>query len=208
MIITAPSDSIAVESFDRLVDLDAAAQVASYPVALIGDVMQRMGVVHPAIRPLTSHTSMWGSVLPVLCREGDNLAIHRALDEVRPGDVLVINALGETTRAVFGGILGEAFVAAGVSGVVIDGSVRDVADLDAMGVSVFARGVTPAGPYKHGPGSVGRAVACGGVVCHPGDLIVGDADGLVVLRPGDVLLAPRLLEQQVGIEQTMRARIA
>ncbi|MGO1267630.1 MAG: RraA family protein, partial [Microbacterium gubbeenense] len=183
MIIAAAADSIRVTEVTDRADAALVGEVAQSPVALIGDCVQRIGVIHHSIRPMTSHAVMAGTVYPILVREGDNLAIHRALDEVRPGDVLVINGFGELNRSVFGGILGEACIALGVRGVVIDGSVRDVEDLDRMGLPVYARGVTPAGPYKNGPGTIGEAVACGGIVCHPGDAIIGDQDGVVVVRP-------------------------
>lgn len=208
MIITTSAESIRVAPVTHRADAELVRQVAEFPVALIGDCMQRIGIVHHGIRPVTSHPTMAGSVYPVLCREGDNLAIHRALDEVQAGDVLVINGFGELNRALFGGILGEACLALGIAGVVIDGSVRDVEDLDRMGLPVYARGVTPAGPYKHGPGSVGEAVACGNIVCHPGDAIIGDRDGLVVIRPDILRTLPDLLATQVEIESRMQSKIA
>ena len=99
-------------------------------------------------------------------REGDNLAIHRAVDDGQPGDVLAINANGDTSRAVFGDILGDICVAKGIAGFVIDGATRDVDELTAMKLPVFAAAVTPAGPWKDGPGTTGYAVSCGHVVCH------------------------------------------
>ena len=207
MIIAAAADSIRVTEVTDRADAALVGEVAKSPVALIGDCVQRIGVIHHSIRPMTSHAVMAGTVYPILVREGDNLAIHRALDEVRPGDVLVINGFGELNRSVFGGILGEACIALGVRGVVIDGSVRDVEDLDRMGLPVYARGVTPAGPYKNGPGTIGEAVACGGIVCHPGDAIIGDQDGVVVVRPATLATLPELLEAQTALEEGMRSRI-
>ncbi|MGO1410493.1 MAG: RraA family protein [Microbacterium sp.] len=207
MIIAAAADSIRVTEVTDRADAALVGEVAQSPVALIGDCVQRIGVIHHSIRPMTSHAVMAGTVYPILVREGDNLAIHRALDEVRPGDVLVINGFGELNRSVFGGILGEACIALGVRGVVIDGSVRDVEDLDRMGLPVYARGVTPAGPYKNGPGTIGEAVACGGIVCHPGDAIIGDQDGVVVVRPATLATLPELLEAQTALEEGMRSRI-
>lgn len=207
MIIAAAADSIRVTEVTDRADAALVGEVAQSPVALIGDCVQRIGVIHHSIRPMTSHAVMAGTVYPILVREGDNLAIHRALDEVRPGDVLVINGFGELNRSVFGGILGEACIALGVRGVVIDGSVRDVEDLDRMGLPVYARGVTPAGPYKNGPGTIGEAVACGGIVCHQGDAIIGDQDGVVVVRPATLATLPELLEAQTALEEGMRSRI-
>jgi regulator of RNase E activity RraA len=207
MLIPASAEAIRVTSVASRADTRLVREIAATPVALIGDCLERMGMLHHSIRPVTSHPVMAGTVYPVLCREGDNLAIHRALDEVQAGDVLVVNGFGELNRAVFGGILGEACLALGVAGVVVDGSVRDVDDLDKMGLPVYARGVTPAGPYKNGPGAVGEAVACGSVVCHPGDAIIGDRDGIVVISPDTLATIPGLLEAQNGVEERMRVRI-
>ena len=160
------------------------------------------------IRQLTPGLSMWGTALPVLTREGDNLAVHRALDEAREGDVLVVNAQAFRDRAVFGDVLGQAFLERGVRGVVVDGAVRDVEGLQRMGMPTFARAVTPAGPFKDGPGTVGEAVACGGVVCRPGDVVLGDGDGVVVVpagRAGAVLAATL---RQAEVERLLRVRIA
>lgn len=208
MIITAETESIRVRPVTTRADPELVRDLAAFPVALIGDCLQRIGLMHHEIRPMTSHAAMAGTVYPVLCREGDNLAIHRALDEAQRGDVLVINGFGELNRALFGSVLGEACVTLGIAGVVLDGSVRDVGDLDRLGLPTFARGVTPAGPFKSGPGAIGEAVACGGVVCHPGDAIIGDGDGLIVLRADELAALPALLEAQTAVEDRMRSRIA
>lgn len=207
MIIDASTDSIRVADLDRAQWVSRNVEFLDYSVSLIGDCFQRIGMLDPGIRPLTAERAMVGPILPVLCREGDNLAIHRALDVAEAGDVLVINALGDVRRAVFGSIIAEACAAIGLAGVVIDGSVRDVRELQDLGVPVFARGVSPAGPYKTGPGTVGEPVACGGVVCYPGELIVGDDDGLIVLNSERVSALPELIAKQRQVEAKMRARI-
>lgn len=203
MFLKADASSIAVSAVEARADASLVAQLADYPVALIGDVVQRMGMLAAAIRPRTS-LPLAGSIYPILCREGDNLAIHRALDEVQAGDVLVINAQGDVNRAVFGGLLGAGCIARGVAGVVIDGAVRDVLEFEELGLPLYSRGVSPAGPYKQGPGSIGESVACGNVVCRAGDAIIGDADGLIVLpreRLSEIL--PKVVEQaeyEVGLK--------
>ena len=196
MFLKVDASSITVESFERRVDFGALRELSQYPVALIGDVVNRMGMLSGAIRPRTSLGPLAGSILPVMVREGDNLAIHRALDEAREGDVLVVNAYGFADRAVFGGLLGAGCVARGMAGVVIDGALRDAAEFDELGLPVFSRGVSPAGPYKSGPGSVGLPVACGSVVCNPGDAIIGDTDGIIVLPAESIAdLIPKVAKQ-------------
>lgn len=181
MFLNVDASSITVTRWDRSADAALIEQLGRYPVALVGDVMNRMGMMAAALRPRTTIRPLIGTILPVLCREGDNLAIHRSLDEAQPGDVLVVNAQGDVNRAVFGGLLAAGCLARGMTGAVIDGALRDAEEFDGLGFPVYSRGVSPAGPYKHGPGSVGLPVACGNVVCHPGDVILGDGDGLIVV---------------------------
>lgn len=207
MFIDAPTDTITVHPFSRTADPDLVAAIAAHPVALIGDVVARMGLMSSAIALRTSHRGLHGTVLPVHTREGDNLAIHRALDEARPGDVLVVNAAEETNRAVFGDILGEACLARGITGVIVDGAIRDVDELDRLHLPVYSRAISPAGPAKAGPGTVGLPIACGGIVCHPGDAVFGDRDGIITLRPDTLAAVTEGLIHQQAAEEAMRDRI-
>jgi regulator of RNase E activity RraA len=207
MIITAATDSLQITPDWERPALDPIQELAQFPVALIGDAQSRMGLMHAAIRPVTPGLRLAGTVLPIQTREGDNLAIHRALDDARPGDVLVINANSDTNRACFGDILGELCIARGIAGVVIDGATRDVAELQAMGLPTFARGISPAGPFKYGPGTIGAPVACGNVVCHPGDAIIGDSDGLVVVPQHLITAALEKTRAQEQTEAGLRAKI-
>lgn len=151
------------------------------PAANVGDALQRMTVMDGGIRLVTGSGSLLGNALTVDVRSGDNLAIHRALDEALPGDVLVVNGHGDMTRALIGDLIGEIMVNGGIVGAVVDGAVRDVQALSEMGLTVYARAVTPAGPFKDGPGAIGVPVAVGGMVVAAGDVLVGDADGVVVV---------------------------
>ncbi|GAB3460485.1 RraA family protein [Streptomonospora sediminis] len=156
-------------------------RLGEVPTANVGDALQRMTVLDGGIRPLTLRAALLGNALTVDVRSGDNLAIHRALDDARPGDVLVVNGHGDMTRALIGDLIGEIMVNTGISGAVVDGAVRDVQALSEMGLSVYARATTPAGPFKDGPGAIGAPVAVGGVVVAAGDVLVGDSDGVVVV---------------------------
>jgi regulator of RNase E activity RraA len=207
LFINAPTDNIEIAADWERADLDDVKKLAQYPVALIGDVQARRGIMSAAIRPVTPHPKLVGTVLPIHARKGDNLAIHRALDDARPGDVLVINANSETSRAVFGDILGEICLAKGVTGIVIDGAVRDVDDLSDQGLAVYARGVSPAGPWKNGPSRIGLPVACGNLVCNPGDAIIGDNDGIVIIPRHALATTLERTEAQEQTEQKMRAAI-
>ncbi|WP_188035639.1 RraA family protein [Pseudomonas sp. EZ-C24] len=207
MFINVSDDSISVNSQWQRADLALIGEIARYPVALIGDVLQRMGMMASAIRHTAGKPSFFGTILPLNTREGDNLAIHRALDEAQPGDVLVINGNSEVNRSVFGDLLGEICLARQVAAVVIDGAVRDVAELDSMGLPVYARAVNPAGPSKWGPGQVGIAVACGNVVCHPGDAIIGDRDGIIVIPRSRLASLAEQVRLQDGYENSFRDKV-
>jgi len=207
MIISASTDSLQIDPAWERPDKGTVAKLSEYPVALIADAQGRMGVMNSALSTVRTGLKFAGAVLPILTREGDNLAIHRALDDAREGDVLVINANSETNRACFGDILGELCVSKGIAGVVIDGATRDLDELAALGLPVFARGSNPAGPFKYGPGTIGRAVACGNVVCHPGDAIFGDSDGLVVVPAANLEAVLEQTMAQDAMENTLRSRI-
>jgi RraA family protein len=207
MFINASTESISVTTDWTRAPLDRIESVARYPVALIGDIQRRMGMMASAIRPMTRHARFYGTILPVLTREGDNLAIHRALDDAVPGDVLVINGSSEANRAVFGDLLAEICLARGIAAVVIDGAVRDVDEIEGLGLPVFARAVNPAGPSKTGPGTVGVPVACGNVVCNPGDAIIGDRDGIIVVSRADLVAHATKIVEQEAFEASLRTRI-
>ncbi|MFI6637116.1 methyltransferase [Nonomuraea fuscirosea] len=207
MYIAVATDSVFIApSWPR----PAAAEIrrlGEVPAANVGDALRRMTVMDGGIRLFTGCATLLGTALTVDVRSGDNLAIHRALDEARPGDVLVVNGHGDMTRALIGDLIGEIMVNAGVVGAVVDGAVRDVQALSEMGLAVYARAVTPAGPFKDGPGTIGAPVAVGGVVVEAGDVLVGDADGVVVVARHRVR---EVVDAVGGIgekEQALRRRI-
>lgn len=153
-------------------------------------------------------TALLGSALPVWVRSGDNYVIHRAIERAAPGDVLVVNGQGSLAHALFGELMCRAAMLRGVTGVVLDGAVRDRCALAELGFPTFARGASPSGPTKEGTGEVGYPVACGGVVVAPGDIVVGDGDGVVVvpLRDATAVLARLATVQQweAGQRSTLR----
>jgi len=156
-------------------------RLGALPTANIADAMQRLGAMDARIKPMWEGATMVGAAYTVWTRPGDNAGIHEALRHVQPGDVLVINGGGDESRALIGELVGGRARARGVAGFVIDGAVRDAPGLAEYGMPVFARGLTPAGPYKDGPYVVAAPTAVGGVVVDPGDVIVADADGVVVI---------------------------
>ncbi|WP_455810719.1 RraA family protein [Pseudomonas graminis] len=154
---------------------------AEFPVANIGDAMERLSMCDAGIVPVSSNTDFVGFAFPVLVTAGDNAAVILSLDHIQPGDVMMINGLGHTDRALVGEQLTQRFQHAGAVAQVIDGAVRDRKVIESTGLPTFCRGTTPAGPYKNGPGVIGEPVAIGGVVCSAGDIVVGDADGIIVI---------------------------
>lgn len=164
---------------------------AGIPVANIADNMNRMSCMDAKIRPIND-MPLLGPAFTVKARPGDNLMLHRALDLAKPGDIVVVDAQGDLTNAIMGELMALWAMQRGIGGFIIDGAIRDIGALKKMGLPIYAAGVTPAGPYKDGPGEINVPVACGGVVVNPGDILVGDEDGIVVINPRD---AAELLEK-------------
>ncbi len=163
------------------------AALAALPTSILSDCLDRFNVLG-GLKPIIPSKPFAGSAFTVEEIEAGNLMSHLALLYVQPGDVLVIDGKGVTTRACWGGLQTCAARRKGVAAVLIDGAVRDVADLVECGLPVYCRGVSPAGPHKGWGGRVNAPVQCGGAVVHPGDVVVGDADGLVVV-PRDLAAA-------------------
>lgn len=183
---------------DRLAPLAASAVV---------DSMQRLGSPDAGISPTWAGARLVGPALTVLTAAGDNQIVHAALDVVQPGEVIVLNGFGDTTRALIGDLIAERALSLGVAGFVVDGCVRDVDAIRELGLPVFARGVTPAGPYKNGPGVIGGAVAIGGVAVLTGDVVVADADGVVFIPRAQLDTIVGLAEQKLASEARKRASI-
>jgi regulator of RNase E activity RraA len=173
--------------------------VASFQGVATGnvcDAMDRMGAMEYHIKPLAPQSVMAGPALTVRTRPGDNLMVWKAIDVAQPGDVLVIATYEYTTASTFGERVVAAAKAKGLAGIVCDGMCRDASGIRATGLPTFVTGSVPSSPGKDGPGEIGGAVACGGVVVHSGDLVVGDEDGVVVVALAD---APAVVERLQAI---------
>ncbi len=153
------------------------------PVANIDDNMNRIAAVDAGIEPV-GKGQLLGPAFTIRVPQGDNLMFHAAMDMAEPGDVIVIDAGGFTDRAIFGELMATYCKTRGIAGIVCDGAIRDRGGLSAMeNFPVYARSATPNGPYKNGPGEIGVPVVIGGKVVHPGDIIVGDDDGVIIIDP-------------------------
>ncbi len=154
------------------------------PVANIADNMNRLYCMDTAIKPMNG-LALLGCAFTVKTVPGDNLMIHKAMHMASPGDILVVDGGGYMQRALIGEIMVNQSIALGLGGWILDGVIRDGEDISQLQIPVYARGLNPAGPYKNGPGEINVPVCIGGQVVCPGDIIAGDADGLVVIRPSD-----------------------
>lgn len=164
---------------ERAVALELAKRFRAVPVANVSDCMSRMSAGGERIRPMHAGGYMAGPALTVRVRPGDNLLVHKALQMAVPGDVIVVDAGGDLTNAIIGDIMVGDAVRRRLGGMVVDGAVRDANAIRSGSFPVFAAGVTHRGPYKDGPGEINVPIAVDGMVVHPGDLIIGDDDGIL-----------------------------
>lgn len=169
----------------------------------IADSMGRFNFMDPGIVS-RSGVPVCGQALTVNCRPADNLMVHKALQLARPGDVVVVATGGNTVSAVFGGLMCAAASAKGIGGIVVDGALRDAEDLTRLKFPAFSRTLSPGGCDKDGPGEINVPISCGNTVVSPGDLIVGDADGVVVIPHPHAAEVLDLVKQLIDRE---RARV-
>jgi RraA family protein len=167
------------------VDSGLVQRAAAVPAANIGDVVNRMQSMRGGFLAYGGRRTVTGPAFTVRARAGDNLMLHESLDLAQPGDVIVCDAGGDLGTAIMGDIMARYAVTRGIAAIIVDGAVRDLATLAQLDLGVWARGATPAGPYKDGPGEIGYPVSCGGLVVAPGDLIAADQDGVVVVPRED-----------------------
>jgi RraA family protein len=149
--------------------------------AHLSDNMSRLAAAGAALRPMHKGGALVGNAVTVKVRPGDNLMVHKAIDMAGPRDVIVVDAGGEMTQAIIGELMMRRAQQRGVAGLVIHGAIRDYATIGADHYPVYALGVTHRGPYKDGPGEINVPIAMGGMVVHPGDVVVGDEDGVVAV---------------------------
>ena len=163
----------------RRVDSQIVEAFRALPVANVSDCMSRMTAGGASLRPYHAKGVLAGPAFTVKTRPGDNLMIHKALHMAKPGDVIVVDAGGDVTNALIGELMVATAVKNGIAGFVMNGAIRDVDAIGAGTFPVYAAGVTHRGPYKDGPGSINVLISLNGMVINPGDLILGDADGLL-----------------------------
>lgn len=170
-----------IRDFDR-VPANVVKEASTFQPAILADVAGRRGAMHGRIKALRPNMKVAGTAFTVEVRPGDNLMIHAAMAMAKPGDVLVIDGKGDQTAALMGTIMMTACKKLGIAGVVIDGAARDSLEIEEMDFPVFSVGTNPNGPTKMVPGRIGHPVSVGGVIVNPGDFVIGDADGVVVVE--------------------------
>ena len=193
-----------IRDFPR-VSPEVVKQASQYAASILADVAGRRGALDGRIAALTPTTRLAGTALTVEVRAGDNLMIHAAMQLAKPGDILVIDGKGDTTCALMGTIMMNGCIQLGIAGVVIDAAVRDSEEIVELGFPCYSVGTNPNGPTKYVPGRINHPISIGGVTVHPGDLVIGDADGVTVIEREK---APHMLDLAAKKVADETARIA
>ena len=192
-----------VREFER-VSADVVKQAAEFQAAILSDVSGRRGTMHARVAPVDKRMKLAGPAFTVEVRPGDNLMIHAAMALAKPGDILVVDGKGDQTAALMGTLMLSACKKLQLGGVIIDGAIRDRLELLELDFPVFSAGFNPAGPTKFVPGRINHPISAGGVTVNPGDLVVADADGVVVIERAK---APAMLPLAVKKVADEAARI-
>jgi 4-hydroxy-4-methyl-2-oxoglutarate aldolase len=189
-------------------DKAAVEKLSRFGVATVHEAMGRAGLMQPYMRPIYASAHACGTAVTVLLHPGDNWMMHVVAEQLQPGDVVVAACSAENTDGFFGDLLATSFRARGAKGLIIDGGVRDVKDLTEMQFPVFSRAISAKGTVKSTLGSVNIPVVCAGVLVTPGDVIVADPDGVVVVPAGIAGQAADAAEAREANESEKRAKLA
>jgi len=191
----------------RRADAEGVKLLGQMGVATVHEAQGRTGLLAPYMRPIYTSARVAGPAVTVLCQAGDNLMIHAAVELCQPGDVLVVTCTAESTDGMFGDLLATSLRSRGVAGLIINAGVRDVADLTAMDFPVWSKAISAMGTVKATLGSVNVPVVCAGELIRPGDAVIGDLDGVVVVPREDVAEVVKASQQRIAKEEKNRERL-
>ena len=199
--------NIVVRNIKRT-DADLVKRLGVLGVATVHEAYGRYGLMKPYLRPVWQGGEAAGTAVTVLAHPGDNWMIHVAVEQCQPGDILVVGCSADNTDGMFGDLLATSLMARGVKGLVIDAGVRDAKSLREMGFPVWSKAISAKGTVKATPGSVNVPVVCGGINVKPGDAVIADDDGVVVVSPKDAAEVLTKGEKRYADEEGKRKQLA
>ncbi len=199
--------TIVVRNFRRT-DADLVKRLGVLGVATVHEAYGRYGLMKPYLRPVWQGSEAAGTAVTVLAHPGDNWMIHVAVEQCQPGDILVVGCSADNTDGMFGDLLATSLMARGVKGLVIDAGVRDAKSLREMGFPVWSKAISAKGTVKATPGSVNVPVVCGGINVKPGDAVIADDDGVVVVSPKYAAEVVTKGEKRHADEESKRKQLA